>query len=323
MQPSYKIRVGKKSAGGWIKLLQSFVLSLLLAVSATAEALVNQEVEKPDSLYLGSRFQLRLSSDAEIMDVLVPDTLKAFAVLKKAPLKERGRPQGMQLTIVALDTGEQVFPALTVKKLSSTQDTDLTRPFRLEILETRAPEDSVLADIASLQKLRGELPYWMYYALPVLLAIGVAVFLIWYLQRRKRLKAAQRRTAPAMSDTRPNWKRALEELYELNRLELPLKGDFITYHFRLSEIMKVYLESEYGFPANEMTSREIKHYLKAKPELHLPEQEKLLNWLDDCDRVKFAKHVPKVEDCEAKMDWFMRWLMANRKPDTPETPGES
>lgn len=305
-----------------MKLWQNFVLLLLLCVTVSAEALVNQEVEKPDTLYLGSRFQLRLSSDAEIMDVVVPDTLKAFAVVEKKALKERGKPQGMRLTITALDTGEQVFPALTVKKLSSAQDTDFTRPFRLEILETRAPEDSVLADIAPLRRLRGELPYWAYYAIPILLAIGITLFIIWYLRRRRKLKAAQRRTAPAMTDSRPNWKRALEELYELNRLELPLKGEYIPYHFRLSEIMKVYLEAEYRFPANEMTSREIRHYLTTKPELHLLDQEKLLYWLDDCDRVKFAKHIPQVEDCEAKMDWFMRWLMANRKPEESVTPEE-
>ena len=93
VQPRYKFTRQKASGDVRVKLFRGFVLLLLLCVSVSAEALVNQEVEKPDTLYLGSRFQLRLTSDAEIMDVVVPDTLKAFAVVEKKALKERGKPQ--------------------------------------------------------------------------------------------------------------------------------------------------------------------------------------------------------------------------------------
>ncbi len=287
-------------------------LCLLLGAIPLA-GLVNQEVSKPDTLYLGSSFELDLTSEAEITDVLVPDTLQAFAVKAKTVLKPKGRPKGLRLTIVALDTGEQVFPALTVKKLSPDRATELTRPFRLEIMETRAEQDSVLRELAPVHKVRGELPLWLYYALPPFLLLLALAALLWYLRQRRKKQSEQRRTAPALIDSRPNWKRALEDLYELNQKKLPQQGEFIAYYFRLSEIMKVYLESEYGFPANEMTTREIRHHLKYHHNLQLPEQEKLINWLQDGDRVKFAKYLPGLDECEASMDWFMRWLMQNRK----------
>lgn len=305
------------------KAVSVLYMLLLLTLSVQLGALVNQSVEKPDTLYLGSKFRLNLTSDAEIIDVIIPDTLTAFTVSDRQVIKQKGKPKGLALDITVLDTGEQAFPALTVKKLSSTQDTDITRPFRLTILETRSPQDSLLMDIAPVRKLKGELPLWAYFVIPLVMLLAAVTFLLWYLRERRRKKAALRRTAPALIDSRPNWKKALEDLYLLNQQKLPEQGEYITYHFRLSEIMKQFLEADYSFPANEMTTREIRHFLKSAKHRLPPEPEKLLNWLDDCDKVKFAKYVPSLDDCADKMDWFMRWLMVQRKAEDTTSEGAS
>jgi len=294
----------------WIILL-IFFLSVVNLIGQKLE----QNLQKPDSLFLGSRFYLSISSDLELLDIVIPDTLTKFSIVNKETLKIRRKPDGLKLTIVPLDTGEQTFPALLIKPVSSIADTLRTEPFTLFINEIRPAQDSVLIDIAPVRKLKSELPVWAYYLIGAMLILAILIAAVLQFIKYGKKHNGERNTASAWVDSRPNWKKALEDLYLLNHEKLPDKGEFIVFHYRLSEIMKVYLESEYGFPANEMTTMEIKRYLKQNKTVLMAEQDKLIKWLESCDKVKFAKHKSGVEDCEKKIDWFMRWLLNNRTTD--------
>jgi hypothetical protein len=318
-----EIRHNKTMAGkiAWPSL---WLIAALLTIPFAGHSVsLEQNADLPDSLFLGSRFYLNLSSEVDLEDVIAPDTLTRFAILDKEQVKTKHKTNGLRLTIAALDTGLNTFPSLILKPAKPVSDTLRTRPFTIRVEEVRAPGDSTLVDIAGPERLKGELPVWAYYVVGGLLILAfLAALVLLYLRLRKKHRENQVR-APILADSRPNWKKALEDLYRLNELQLPLKGEFINYHFRLSEIMKVFLESEYNFPANEMTTREIRHYFRRKPDLFIFEQDKLVNWLESCDRVKFAKYVPTVDECAEKMDWFMRWLMHNRKESTDEQQGEA
>jgi hypothetical protein len=288
-----------------------FILLMLLTVLPLS-AKLDQNVEKPDTLYLGSFFSLTITADEALSKVVVPDTLDAFAIIKQEPLQDKKQAGGLKLTIAALDTGTNVFPSLVVMPVQPRRETLRTLSFAVTVNNTRAPEDSLLRDIAPTQKLKGELPWWAYYAIPAVLLLAMLIFILYkYHQYRKR-KALEPRREPVMRDNRPNWKKALEELHALNQENLPAKGEFIAFHFRLSEIMKQFLEDDYGFSAKEMTSREIRHYLRQQKHLDASENRALTDWLDGCDLVKFAKQVPSVEACGERLDWFFRWLMQKR-----------
>lgn len=290
-------------------LLLLFCLSIILNISA----IINQSIENADSLYLGSRFYLNIQSDTELKDVIAPDTLTKFIILDKQKLTEKGKTSGIKLTIAALDTGEHTFPSLIIQTAKPSDDALKTRPFTLTVYEIRAPNDSTLVDIASTLKMKGELPYWAYYFIVAFLFAVLITTAILLIIRYRKNRLTKLTRPPVQIDTGPNWKRALDALYKLKEMRLPEKGMFIIFHFRLSEIMKLYLEAEYNFNANEMTTREIKINIKDRKIFETKEQAEVICWLDGCDKVKYAKHIPTLEECEERQDWFFKWLMKHSR----------
>jgi len=288
---------------------KSILLLVFLSIVLNLSAMINQNIENADSLYLGSRFYLNIQSDAELKDVIAPDTLTRFVIVDKQKLTETGKPSGIKLTIAALDTGEHTFPSLIVKTVKPSADTLKTRPFTLTIHEIRAPGDSALVDIAETQKLKGELPYWAYYFIAAFLVAALITTIILLILKYRKMRQAMMTRPTVQIETGPNWKRALDALYKLKEMRLPEKGLFIQYHFRLSEIMKLFLEAEYKFYANEMTTREIKLYIKDNKIFEAKEQAEIVCWFEGCDKVKYAKHIPGLEECAERQDWFFKWLM--------------
>jgi hypothetical protein len=98
---------------------------------------------------------------------------------------------------------------VTVKPL---EDSLRTEPFTLLISELRSPQDTTLVDIAGTQKLKGELPYWSYYAIAGILLLAALVAAFIYIRRYLRQKVRELITPPPPVDNRPNWKRALDSL---------------------------------------------------------------------------------------------------------------
>ncbi len=286
---------------------------LWLAVTfVSLPAAVQQVPELPDSLFLGTRFYLNLEHADGIKDAIVPDTLNRFKVLAKQKTTGLQNQPGLRLTIAPTDTGWLVFPALKLVTAKASAEPLQSMPLRVLVHATRAPADTLLEDIAPTSKLKGELPYWAYPAIAAMLALALIAVAILLIRRYRKHKAQSLKPIPVMADNRPNWKKALEALHQLKQEKLPEQGKYIQFHFRLSEIMKQFLEADYGFPAREMTTREIKAYFSKHNPLEAEEQKQILSWLEEGDRVKFARHVPSLEDCAASLDWMFRWLMGKR-----------
>lgn len=297
-----------------------FLTGMILSASALFSAELKQDIQKPDTLYLGSRIYLKLSAKQDLADVVVPDTLTKYAVITVDKDIIKGKPIGLTLTIVPLDTGTHTFPSILVNLAKPSQVTLESDSITFTINEIRSLKDTTLVDIAGTQKLKGELPVWAYYAIAglIILAILVILFLLWRKYRKK--KVVEVLPEPVYVDPRTHLEKALDALYELKQQNLPHSGEFIAYHFRLSEIMKQYLEAEFGFSANEMTTKEIKQYFRKDNCISMTEQKVLIDWLEGCDRVKFAKHDPTLQECDDKMDWVCKWLRSRKaKPEPIKT----
>lgn len=310
--------IKKSQAGRW-----AILLILVLAVQVLSAATLQQSLEAPDSLFMGSRFHLNIASEVELKDIEVPDTLSSFSILKTESLKARKQPSGLSLTIVALDTGTHTFPALVVSAVNPTNDTLRTDPFTLQILETRALQDTTLVDIAPTRKLKGELPYYAYYVIAALAVLAALILLILLIRKLRKKKETARLEEPARQELRPNWQKALDALDQLKAEKLPERGEFIEYHFRLSEIMKLFLEAEYKFSANEMTTREIRQHFNQYKVVSPDAQKEIVQWLESCDRIKFAKHVPTLEDSDKAMELFVQWLRRKSLESANEAPRET
>lgn len=129
-------------------------------------------------------------------------------------------------------------------------------------------------------------------------------------RRRRTLRGA---SAPAM----PPEERALAAL---RGLENPGAMEDRAFYFRLTAVLRRYLEERYGFPAAEMTTEELLPRLRAVdhlPEALFPELESLLA---GADAVKFAGAPAAETRMTADLD-FVHRLVRETRPAVPEAEG--
>jgi len=94
------------------------------------------------------------------------------------------------------------------------------------------------------------------------------------------------------------WEKVFRRLRELKNKDLPSQGLYEPYYVQLTWILRYYIEDRFNIHAPEQTTQEfIETTMKEK--VLTPEQQKLLySFLSHCDKVKFAKFVPTIEQME-------------------------
>lgn len=124
----------------------------------------------------------------------------------------------------------------------------------------------------------------------VLLAIMASILLF----RRYRHRAG-RQVAPSL----PPWETALNRLRELQQRDLPATGKLEIFYVDLSAILRYYIEDRFHIQAPEQTTPEFIE-AAAKCSLFSEGQEAFLaEFLSQCDRIKFARLQPGLEDATA------------------------
>ncbi len=138
------------------------------------------------------------------------------------------------------------------------------------------------------------------YALGGLLAAVLLGFaLARYLSRPKPLVAAP------LPPPEPLHVRATKALDVLAAENLPGKGEFKPYYFRLSEIVRGYLGELYGFDALESTTPELLTALRSRSTPGLPVPD-LATFAEASDYIRYAKQLPTLDDCKAHLELAYR-----------------
>jgi hypothetical protein len=127
----------------------------------------------------------------------------------------------------------------------------------------------------------------------LLILLGVAGFLYW--QKNYGNKK------PVEIQLRPE-EIALQELEKLLAEDLLARGEIKLFHLRISDILRHYIENRFGYQAPDRTTEEF------LTELSLVRSQKdtfpgrfkslLVDFLTQCDLVKFAKHEPTIAESE-------------------------
>jgi hypothetical protein len=146
-----------------------------------------------------------------------------------------------------------------------------------------------------------ELPFsiwdyiWYFIGLLGFVALGLAVFYFIY-KRKPKLKEIQR-----FDPKIPAHIQAIKELDILESEKLWQNGKVKEYYSRLTDILRLYLERRFSFPALESTTSEIMEQIK----VILSGSDILLNLrfvLELADLVKFAKNIPLPEENSRVME---------------------
>lgn len=305
MEPLYK------SATHRIPRTRIWGLLILFIMCSSLFGEISQSLEGADSLNVGTPFTFRIKASYSIRQVSIPDSLEDFTIIGSKQFDKRTNE--WELKIVPLRTGPLSFPRLQVQPEIPAFPAEYTDGFRVNVISVLAEGDTLLRDIKPLKRYPLQAPFW-FYSLLLLIAVLLAVLLI-----RKRHFKPKNTAKPASEPVpirTPAWQKAIEELEQLLSSDLLGKGELILFHFRLSQVLRAFLESEYDFPALEMTTRELSIEMQRQ---QIRKSGEIRLWLQYCDLVKFAKSNPSAEDIEYRCQWLRQYLQSFAKLQEPES----
>ena len=120
----------------------------------------------------------------------------------------------------------------------------------------------------------------------ILAALAILAFIYF-----KKKKAEEKIYTPPM----PAEEIAREALRALKEKKLIEKRLFKEYYIRLSDIIRTYVENRYRIFAMDRTTWELFQEMKSK-RIERSHADKINDFLEDCDMVKFAKYTPDQKE---------------------------
>lgn len=154
--------------------------------------------------------------------------------------------------------------------------------------------------------------YWWIYLVLVVIALAVAAWIIW--RRNHRREAIEAEHVPSL----PPYELAVKQLNELKAEKLCENSREKEYYTRLTDILRVYLDTRFGINAMEMTSTQIMRSVRAhdttKPSAALMKQ-----ILEIADFVKFAKVRPLPDDNVKSFNQAVQFVEDTKPEPEPES----
>jgi hypothetical protein len=142
--------------------------------------------------------------------------------------------------------------------------------------------------------------FWWLWILLAVIAIGLGLY--FFLRHRKKVKLQQ--VVPPL----PPWEMALRQLEELGVKDFPGRGEWREYYFRLSDILRHYIEDRFVIKAAEMTTEEFLQKVKNEGVLSSEQKSTLKDFMNIADMVKFAKLAPLREEADKSYDLVLRFV---------------
>ena len=199
----------------------------------------------------------------------------------------------LELRVAAFELGELSFPSLDVEVVDAGGEATILATEAVPVAVESVGRD----EGGDIRDIKGPLaiPFAVVTLLPWLAAaLAIAAAAAW-LYRRYRRRSRPQALVPTLPP-RPAHEVAREALDALEAAGLLERGEIKTYHIRLSDILRVYVEGRFGVDAMEMTTGEVLDGLN-RTDADRGAVADVRRALDRCDLVKFAKLRPAISEC--------------------------
>ena len=284
----------------WGALLAVPVAVMVVATAGGAqEARLRTEVDTAQ-ITVGGRIQLTIGvGHAPGQRVAFPDSLDlapfevlGIEVFEPAALDETVT-SAATYTLTAFELGELEIPSFEVALLDTGGGTAIldTHPYGVVVSSVGLDESGDIRDVKAPLEIALSglvLAAW-------LLAFLALLGLLYWLYRRHRRQPASGPITVAAPLRRP-YEAAYDALRELEAEGLLDRGEVKEHYVGVSEIIRAYVEAQYGVQALEMASYEVLDGLERigvdQETWHAFE-----GFLAECDLVKFAKFTPDLPRC--------------------------
>ena len=264
--------------------------------------------------------QVTAAADSEVIIPVLTGNLGDFTITDFGELPTRKHDGRVIVsrwyTLTIFTSGDHLVPAPKVQYRTAGEELR-----EIEGNEVLVGVTSLLAQEKDPSDIRDikppeELPFdWRPYgiAAAVLAAIGLLSASLFYLLNRPR---RQRIIAP-----QPPHEVALAALIQLRVRRLIEEGRFEEYYVQLSAIVRRYVEERFRLRAPEMTTEEFLLAMSSDGRLAPPHRRLLGDFLSQADLVKFARHLPTLEDSENAYVAARRFIEETQPPAAASAPG--
>lgn len=212
--------------------------------------------------------------------------------------------------------GSYVLPALTATYSEpSGPGGDLEAEEISVEVESVLPEDrSEATDIRDIKPLRriDAASSWLLWTGLALAAVALALAAWWWWRRRRPDGSAPE--APPV----PPYDLAIRELERLRRTDFSDLRELRRYYFAVSAVIRAYVEGRFGLNATDLTTEEILGRLDGLARLEPLQARRLERFLVATDQVKFAAHLPALEEIERTYEQALGFVTATRPVEDPE-----
>ena len=293
--------------------MKRFTLTILLVLfAAAAYAQEPRVTARTDSAqykvgeWILMRVSAELPADVDSLAPAVKDSLGAFEILNIDGQRAAGGHQDWLFKLTIFDTGSVFIPpvAFSYKHRQDTlQRIAYSNPLSLTVVGIPFDPKGDIKDI----KPPLDAPWKFEDFLPWLIALLIlALAALGYYYYRRWKKRREEGFVP-LKPSIPPGQVALAALRSLEERHLWQQGKVKQYYSEVTEIVRRFLEDQYGVLALESTSDEILAQL-----LKLPEAQSLLkefrSFFTTADLVKFAKYVPDPDDHDHEIRWAYEFV---------------
>ncbi len=219
------------------------------------------------------------------------------------------------LKIAAYEPGDLVLPAIEVTYLGPGGDVRQARtqpiPIKIASLIANEPEPTLKDNLPPVTVWKRDLT--LVTIAGGLLTAALGALITWLLVRKLRQRVVVRPGPPP----RPAHEVALERLDRLGAYGFLENADNRPFYFAVSEVIRDYVGSRYGFDSLELTTDELMSELRRRASRSIALDE-IERWLCACDLVKFAKVSPTANEARGALETAIRIVESTRQPPEPQ-----
>ncbi|MHC4268598.1 MAG: hypothetical protein ACYSTS_09045 [Planctomycetota bacterium] len=267
---------------------------------------------------IGDKINYKITVDfPENMEVFFPETKEKVGDLTVKDFdvadieKEEGRiTRELMYILETYKTGSYIIPAFDIKykeKHKSEVEVAKTPEIFIEVATTLDEDASDVRDIkppVSLHK--------SYFRLYIIIAIAfgvlaLAAIVLHYIYRRKEMETE------SIPEPLSAHQIAYNELESLRTMDLISKGQIKEYYYRLSNIVRHYIENRFKLMAPERTTEEFLAEMTVTGKLAEDHKKLVGNFLEHCDMVKFAAYGPDSREIDNSFNSAKRLVDETRE----------
>ena len=261
---------------------------------------------------IGDQFHLQINAtynpqSTRVQFPSIPDTFQHFEVVERSKLDtviSRNQSTFKQtITLTSFDSGAWHIPPMAFQVQPLQGDTPhihYTDSFTVMVntvaVDTAQPFKPIFGIKGAKMPLSQIL---MYVGIGVLLAVLIGL-LIWYYIRRRRNRPTE--VPKPVEISLPPHEKAMNALSKLHEENLWQQAREKEYHTQLTDIVRLYLEEQFGIDCFDKTSAEIMQQVKKLKALSTSRQS-LRFIFDTADMVKFARSKPLPEEHLQSMEY--------------------